>query len=50
MKLILVKMIIQNAILKSKAIARHITVNHFLETGAVLVPLGFSMVEMFEMA
>jgi hypothetical protein len=30
-------MMIQNAILKSKAIARHTTANHFLEPKAVLV-------------
>jgi hypothetical protein len=39
MKLILVKMMIQNAIQKLRAIAHHITVNHFLEPVAVLVPL-----------
>jgi hypothetical protein len=46
MKLILVKMMIQNAIQKLRAIAHHITVNHFLEPGAVLVPLVFLTVEM----
>jgi hypothetical protein len=50
MKLILVKMMIQNAIQKLRAIARHITVNHFLEPVVALVPLEFSMVEMFGMA
>jgi hypothetical protein len=44
MKLILVKMMIQNAIQKLRAIAHHITVNHFLEPGAVLVPLVSQLV------
>jgi hypothetical protein len=38
MKLIRGKMMIQSAMRKSKAIARLITVNHFLEPVAVLVP------------
>jgi hypothetical protein len=39
MKLIHEKMMIQNAMLKSKAIVRRITVNHFLEPEAVSVLL-----------
>jgi hypothetical protein len=35
MKLIHEKTMIQNAMLKSKAIARHTTVNHFLEPEVV---------------
>jgi hypothetical protein len=46
MKLILVKMMIQNAIQKLRAIAHHITVNHFLEPGAVSVLLVFLTVEL----
>jgi hypothetical protein len=49
MKLILVKMMIQNAIQKLRAIAHHITANHSLEPGAVLAPLVFLMAEMAEM-
>jgi hypothetical protein len=37
MKLIRGKMMIQNAMLKSKAIVRRITANHFLEPEAELV-------------
>jgi hypothetical protein len=39
MKLIRGKMMIQNAMRKSKAIAHLITVNHFLVPAVVLVPL-----------
>jgi hypothetical protein len=39
MKLIRGKMMTQNAMLKSKAIARHTTANHFLEPEVELVPL-----------
>jgi hypothetical protein len=49
MRLIHVKTMIQNAILKLRAIAHHITVNHSLAPGAVLVPLEFLMAEMAEM-
>jgi hypothetical protein len=39
MKLIRGKMMIQNAMLKLKAIAHPITANHFLEPEVELVPL-----------
>jgi hypothetical protein len=44
MKLILAKMMIQNAMLKLKVIAHPITANHFLAPGAVSVPLELLMV------
>jgi hypothetical protein len=44
MKLIRGRMMIQNAMLKSKVIARHTTVNHFLEPEAVLVLLALWLV------
>jgi hypothetical protein len=37
-------MMIQNAMLKSKAIARHTTANHFLEPEAVSVLLALQLV------
>jgi hypothetical protein len=40
MKLIPAKMMIQNAMLKLRAIAHLITVNHFLGPVVVSVPLG----------
>ena len=39
MKLIRAKTMVQNVMLKLKAIVHHTTANHFLVLGAVLVPL-----------